>query len=218
MRARGVLATRARLRRRVLVLALAVLAVLVGPSVPSANADGAREGVGRAERHTAVLRASAAAGSVRGDGGLGLAVVHARSVRADNLALASAACDGCSATAISVQVVLADRAPTTVTVGNTALASTQGCTDCQATAIAYQFVVVVDGSLSLSAQGRAELRAIDREAEALARSGRPGPEVAAQAQALAGRVIDVLVGQLSVRPLVRVTRDHREHGGPGRDG
>lgn len=215
--AEPVVTPRGRLRlRRALAAAAAALVVLAGTGLTSAAADPGRRSDGPAvERHTVVLPATARAGLVRGDGGLGLAVFHAASVHAENVAFASASCDGCAATAVSLQVVLADRGPTQLTVGNAAVATTAGCADCEATAIAYQFVVAVDGWARLSEVGRSQLREIDRQAQALARSGQPGPQVQQAAQSLAARVLEVLVGQLSVWPQVRVTRDHHEHEGRG---
>lgn len=60
---------------------------------------------------------------------------------ADNAAAAWASCTGCRATAVSLQVILTQRA-STVRAANRALAVTAACTDCHASAAAYQFVVV----------------------------------------------------------------------------
>lgn len=226
MRARGVLATRARLRRRVLVLALAVLAVLVGPSVPSANADGAREGVGRAERHTAVLRASAAAGECSrrrgaGAGGRPRALGPGGQPRLGQRRLRRVLGDRHLRAGRARRPGADHRHRRQHRPGEHAgVHGLSGHGDRLPVRRRRRRVAEPERA------GPRRAAAIDREAEALARSGRPGPEVAAQAQALAGRVIDVLVGQLlgpaagprHARPSARRTRPRRLTESPGRPG
>jgi hypothetical protein len=153
------------------------------------------------------------AGAERGKGGLALHLTSKDAVVAGNLALATSSCDGCHATAIAFQVVVADKAPTSLDLGNLALANNTGCADCEADAFAYQFVLAFDGGARLTGQGRRELDRIDRALGRLARSGSAAEEIQAATEGYALQVADILSAELRVRPVVRkgVKKQH----GPG---
>ena len=111
------------------------------------------------------------AGAERGKGGLALHLTSKDAVVAGNLAVATTSCDGCHATAISFQVVVADKAPSSLEAGNLAYADNTGCAGCEADAFAYQFVLAFDGNARITGAGRRQLDQVDAALRRLARSG-----------------------------------------------
>ena len=81
------------------------------------------------------------------------AVASLSSGPASNRATAAALCEGCRATAVAMQVVLADATSGAVDVANQALAVTEACRRCRADAYAFQFVVAALGRVELSGRG-----------------------------------------------------------------
>jgi hypothetical protein len=142
-------------------------------------------------------------GAERGKGGLALHLTSKDAVVAGNLALATTSCDGCHATAISFQVVVADKAPTSLKAGNLADADNTGCAECEADAFAYQFVLAFDGNARLTGAGHRQLEQVDAALGRLAKSGRPADELQVAVNAYADQVIGVLSSELRVRPVVR---------------
>jgi hypothetical protein len=153
-------------------------------------------------------------------------------VSAENLALATANCDGCTAVAVAFQVVVARRATGTVAPSNLALAVNDACDHCNATAIAYQFVVVSDERVWLTRDAQRKLDRIRRELRRLVHSKATVQELDARAAALAVRVGAVLADGITSHrhDRVRVQRDsdhrdddrrgsraQRDPRGPGRD-
>jgi hypothetical protein len=148
-------------------------------------------------------------GTERGRGGLALHLTAKDRVTAANLAVASTTCDGCHATAISFQVVIADKAPSLLHVGNVAYADNEGCADCASDAYAYQFVLAFNGNARITGAGRRQLDQIDAGLAWLARSGGSAKKTQAAVDAYAAQVIGVLSTELRVRPVVRkVTKHH----------
>ncbi|MEO7236862.1 MAG: hypothetical protein ABIW80_16005 [Lapillicoccus sp.] len=152
------------------------------------------------------------AGAVRGAGGLEVHLTSRQAVRATNLALATTTCDDCRATAVSFQVVVADRSPDSIDVGNLAYAGNEGCARCDSVAVAYQFVLADAADVRLSADGRRRLERIDAALGALARSGTSVVEVQRTADGYAQQVLDILATEVHARPALR--KDVRHTGGP----
>ena len=152
-------------------------------------------------------------GAERGKGGLALHMTSKDAVSAGNAAVATSSCDGCHATAISFQVVVADKSPTSIDVGNVAYANNEGCASCEADAFAYQFVLAFDGDASITWAGRLKLARIDLALFRLARSGSSADQIQAAVDGYAAQVVDILSSELRVRPVVRkgVQKQH----GPG---
>lgn len=147
----------------------------------------------------------------RGRAGLAYHETRAKQVTATNAAVAYASCDGCRAVALSFQVVVADGAPTTLDVGNLAVALNENCEGCEAVAVAFQLVLASDRNLVLTGRGRYEIDRLRHELRALARSDRPVAEIQTTAEAMMGRVADVLASELKVRPKVRCAHDIDHH-------
>lgn len=152
-------------------------------------------------------------GADRGKGGLALHLTSRDAVVAGNAAVATSSCDGCHATAISFQVVVVDRAPTSLDVGNVAYADNEGCTACAADAFAYQFVLAFEGDATLTGTGRRGLARIDVALSQLSRSGAGPDQIQSEVDGYAAQVIDLLSAELRVRPVVR--KVVQKHHGPG---
>jgi hypothetical protein len=150
-------------------------------------------------------------GQVRGSGGLELHLTSRPDVRATNTAVAMTQCDDCRATAVSFQVVLADRGPTSVYVGNLAYAANTSCARCDSVAVAYQFVLLDGSDAQLSPAGRRRLDLIDAALRDLARSGAPAEDIQSAADGYASQVLDVLATDVHERPTIR--KDVRHTGG-----
>jgi len=149
-------------------------------------------------------------GAERGKGGLALHMTSKDAVSAGNAAVATSSCDGCHATAISFQVVVADKAPTSLQVRNLAIADNTGCAQCEADAFAYQFVLAFNGNARITGAGRRQLDQIDAALGRLAKSGRSADELQGAVAAYADQVLGLLSSELRVRPVVRkaVTNKH----------
>jgi hypothetical protein len=150
-------------------------------------------------------------GAERGRGGLELHLTGKDHVVAGNLAVASTSCDRCHATAISFQVVVADRAPSAIDAVNVADADNFGCTDCEADAFAYQFVLAFQGNARITGAGRHQLDQIDAALSRLARSGGSAADTQKAVQGYADQVFTVLSNELRVRPVVRKVVTTRGH-------
>jgi hypothetical protein len=141
-------------------------------------------------------------GADRGKGGLALHLTSKDNVVAGNLAVATTSCDGCHATAIAFQIVVADKAPASLDVGNAAIADNEGCAYCVADAFAYQFVLALDGDARITGSGRRQLEHVDAALRRLARSGGSAEEIQAAVEGYADQVDRVLSTELRVRPVV----------------
>lgn len=117
-------------------------------------------------------------------------------VNPGNLAYAHAVgCEGCQAVALSFQIVLVQEPPEQVVPENVALSLNENCNTCVAAAGAYQFVVG-GHPVRLTGSGRQQLHRISDQVDALRWSGVTGPEMVAQADALADQVQSVLKAEL----------------------
>lgn len=148
----------------------------------------------------------------RSSGGLRYSETRQKSVTANNLARATTTCDGCVATAISFEVVVASGGPKTIEANNTAFAANVGCTRCSSTALAYQFVVSNDQLTYLTPAGRFKLAMIGANAAALARSGGSPATIEAKAEAYADQVRSVLARDLRTLPVLHRSFRHAERG------
>ena len=102
----------------------------------------------------------------------------ADSITSANLALAQpSGCTGCEGIAVAYQAVVVTGNPSDVTPTNAAIAVNTECTSCGAFAYAYQYVVSADRGTHLSSTGKAKIKDIRAEANRLARSGLPYPEL-----------------------------------------
>lgn len=153
-----------------------------------------------------VVELSGAADQAGHAAGLHYHQTHADEVTATNVAVAHTTCDGCRAVALSYQVVVADRGPTSIDVANVALALNEDCEGCESLAQAYQLVVATDDRAWLSGSGQRELAQLRRDLRTLARSDEPLEQVQVQATALMDQVTATISDHLRVRPQVR--RDH----------
>jgi hypothetical protein len=177
-----------------------------------ASADGLQE---RAFADQQVVDLGGAADQSGRAAGLHYHQSHADDVTATNLAVAHTTCDGCRAVALSFQVVVADRGPTSLDVTNVALALNEECTRCESLAVAYQLVLATDDRAWLSGAGHRQLAQLRGELRALARSDAPLEEVRSRAEALMSDVIAAVSGNLRVRPQVRCDQAlHREAADP----
>ncbi|HEY2878492.1 hypothetical protein [Nocardioides sp.] len=138
-------------------IAVATIAGLVILSASGAEARGPRPaGPVRVD-----LSASAhpiGAGNRYADTAHRVNTVRGVTTHAATTATASAICRGCSAEAISVQVLYLDRSPT-MRLDNVAIAWTQGCASCNATAVSLQVVVVSRPGSLITANRAAALNA-----------------------------------------------------------
>ena len=151
------------------------------------------------------------AGAQGGKGGLELHLTGKNRVVAGNVAVATTSCDGCHATAISFQVVVADRAPSDIQAGNAALADNSGCAACEADAFAYQFVLAFEGNARMTGAGRHQLDQIDAALSRLAQSGGSATDTQAAVDGYAAQVVTVLTNELRVRPVVKKLATKRGH-------
>ena len=94
-------------------------------------------------------------------------------------------CTGCEGIAVAFQAVVYKGSPSTIAPQNVAAAVNSNCTSCAAFAFAYQYAVKSDERLSPDA--RAEIRSIEDEAQQLADSGLPYPDLDARLHDLADR-------------------------------
>jgi hypothetical protein len=143
----------------------------------------------------------------RSASGLAFHETRARDVTATNAAVAYTSCDGCRAVSLSFQVVVADRGPTNLEVGNLALAMNENCSSCESVAVAYQVVLASDRDLVLGPAGRREITHLRDQLRRLARSDLPVAEVQSGAEAMMAQVADVLAAELHVRARIRHAHD-----------
>jgi putative peptide zinc metalloprotease protein len=159
--------------RRVVAPLIAFLLCLAAPAV--AGSPQHRVEASPTVDGTAVHRADVQATRTGGD-----------TVDAGNAAVANPHdCTGCEGIAVAFQAVIYKGSPSTITPENLALAVNSNCTRCGAFAFAYQYAVNSDEKLSPDA--RAELRAIEDEAQQAADAGLPYPDLDAKLHDLAQR-------------------------------
>jgi putative peptide zinc metalloprotease protein len=115
-----------------------------------------------------------------------------------NIAFAWGSCQGCSTIATSFQVVLVTGDPSVVTNQNYAIAINWECVDCQTLAAAFQWVKSTGGQFHFSPEGQRALASIRADLYRLMSRAdtMTVAEVAAELDALAVRVAQVLVDEL----------------------
>lgn len=192
MRTRGLL--------RLAASVAAVAAVVVAQQLPAEAKSTRSPGTATFDDRQVVQLTRA--GVERGRGGLALHLTSKDQVVAGNLAVATTTCDYCHATAISFQVVVADKAPASLDVGNAAIADNEGCAFCVADAFAYQFVLAFNGDARITGSGRRQLEQIDAALRRLARSGASSEDIQTAVDGYAAQVDSVLTSELRVRPVV----------------
>jgi hypothetical protein len=141
----------------------------------------------------------------------GLQVAPADAVRSANLASATAACSGCHATAVAVQVLFVSGDPGDSVRTNAATSGNYACSPCSTFAYAWQYVVQTEGPVSLSWAGRVRIAELRREIAATAASvtvGDPASaeELAARLDEIAAQVRSAVDADLSAAgaPVTRV--------------
>jgi hypothetical protein len=175
-----------------LLASLAVLALVLGVAQP-AMAGTSPQGL-----HSSVFAHTSQDQPTDTEVGFALAQSDHQAVTVVNTARAfSHDCDGCQATAVAFQVVLASGA-TTLVLTNTATAVNLDCVSCTTVAIAEQWVADdVGGSIELTPAGQVELGQV--HAELVALTGQPGA-LTGQVLALASQVSLILDQELVVVP------------------
>src|SRR3954464_14444576 len=104
-------------------------------------------------------------------------------------------CTGCEGIAVAFQAVVYRGSPSTIAPENVAAAVNSNCTSCGAFAYAYQYAVNSDEKLS--ADARAEIRAIEDEAQRDVDAGLPYPDLDAKLKDLADRFKAAVDGGLT---------------------
>jgi hypothetical protein len=121
----------------------------------------------------------------------------AKTASLHNVATAWSNCGGCRSTSVSVQLIVT-RSSTSLTARNDALAVNVNCSSCATAAAAYQLIVVTDNKdHTLSARGRAQLKALALELAAQLQPASKSKAAArvAQAERLGGPRLDALIKQ-----------------------
>ena len=199
--------TASRRRFRVLALLVATLLSVVGLAAPAQAAGYGPSSI----NYSRVVDLSGHSRQVRGNGGLTYVETMQKKVTANNLARATTTCDGCKATAVAFEVVVASRGKS-LTANNTALALNTECTRCSSTALAYQFVIATDRLTLMTVKGRIKLALINVKLSALARSGCSPETVQARAEAYADQVRTILAEELRTFPQLRRSFKHVDRG------
>ncbi len=197
-----------RTRFRVLALTVATLLSVAGFAAPAQAASLGPSTI----NYSRTVDLSGKSGQVRGSGGLTYAETLQKKVTANNLARATTTCNGCKATAIAFEVVVASGAPTDLTANNTALALNTKCSRCSSTALAYQFVVSNDRWTFMTVSGRIKLSLINVKLAALAKSGASPETMQAKADDYAAQVRSILAQDLRTFPTFRRAFKHVDLG------
>ncbi len=113
-----------------------------------------------------------------------------------NAAVAVGSCSECRTVAIAFQVVLAMGDVDELTPTNLALALNVDCTSCDTAAFAYQFVTGTGGPVHFTAQGNRRLAELRRRLRGLRDAGLSDDQLAAELDAVADELRDVLVREL----------------------
>ena len=123
--------------RRKAGIALAAAAVVV--TLSASTVAGADDGPSRSDLETASVAIPGTPGANAQDESTLYRRANSHAVRADSVATATSDCDGCSASAITLQIVYAHNARA-LTADNVATAWST-CTNCRATALSVQVVI-----------------------------------------------------------------------------
>ncbi len=123
--------------RQISGIVLAAVAAVV--TVSGSSVAGADDGPSRSDVETASVAIPGTPGANAQDESTRYRRANSRAVRADSVATATSDCDGCSASAVTLQIVYAHNART-LTADNVATAWST-CTNCSATALSVQVVI-----------------------------------------------------------------------------
>lgn len=121
-------------------------------------------------------------------------------VEARNLAVARSTGSRLRTTAVAFEIVLVNNAAGQARVLNHAITNSRYCANCDTTAVAYQFVLLSDESINISAAGMTALWTIRRQLRRLVDSPATGAQVIAETDALAALVRTVLAENTVARP------------------
>ncbi|MEA2248813.1 MAG: hypothetical protein QOH46_3342 [Solirubrobacteraceae bacterium] len=120
-------------------------------------------------------------------------------------------CTGCRAVAVALQAVIVTGNPSTVAPVNVGAAVNERCSSCATYAFAYQYVVSADDVDDLSWSARRTIWQLRREADDLARSGLPFPELDAQLRDVAARLKAAVDAEIERSGSKRRDRREEEH-------
>ncbi|MEA2289613.1 MAG: putative peptide zinc metalloprotease protein [Solirubrobacteraceae bacterium] len=197
--------------RRTLALLLAVAAAVLGAIAPASAQAQARDG------DTAAVAVNTTDGSTLFDLAFDIRKVTSDVVDQANEAIAYSSCTECRTVAISIQILLVQGSPTTVTPTNVAVAVNDQCTLCDSLALAYQFAVGGgDEPVTLTPRGWFQLQKIKRELRRLPIEELTDAEITERVDALMDQVGTILETELTVRPRRPERREReRERAPPG---
>src|SRR5436190_18235459 len=130
----------------------------------AASADADTSGAQGGGANNVVIVRSTADQSWHARAHLEVASVAGGTVASTNLADAqAAACTGCRASAVAVQVLFVTGDPNVYTPANVATATNGGCDACGTYAYAWQYLLQTSGPVYLSAAGRLEAQQLEQE-------------------------------------------------------
>jgi hypothetical protein len=115
-----------------------------------------------------------------------------------NYAKAQTWCNDCHTTAIALQIFLMGNVTAPTAAWNHSVAANSRCARCTTAAAAFQFVVISNAPVALSAAGAGQLAGLRAELEGIAASGGAPGDINAAATAVAGRVLGVLQREVHV--------------------
>ena len=173
------------MRRRLLILLLALLAAFGAPGLAQAESG----------------QNAAVAINTKDDSSLfrfAFAIRHVLNgvVDEQNGAAAYAQCNSCQTTAIAIEIVLVEAPASTVTPANVAVAENQNCTLCDTFASAYQFVIGTNGPVHFTEAGIKALHDIRKEIQSWGKQGLSNAEIKAKLPDVIARIEDILKNEL----------------------
>ncbi|MEA2322056.1 MAG: putative peptide zinc metalloprotease protein [Solirubrobacteraceae bacterium] len=198
--------------RRALALLLAVAATALGALAPAAaQAQEPRDG------DSAAVAVNTTDGTTVFELAFDIRKVTSEVVDQTNTAIAYSSCKECRTVAISIQILLVQGSPTTVTPQNVAVAVNDQCTLCDSLALAYQFAVGGGAEpVTLTPRGWFQLFKIKRELNRLPVQQLTDAEITTRVNALMDQVGTILDTELTTRPRRPQRRDdERERAPPG---
>jgi putative peptide zinc metalloprotease protein len=198
--------------RRALALLLAVAAAALGALAP-APADAQTQ----TGNDTSAVAVNTTDGATVFELAFDIRKVTSEVVDQTNTAIAYSSCKECRTVAISIQILLVQGSPTTVTPQNVAVAVNDQCTLCDSLALAYQFAVGGGAEpVTLTPRGWFQLFKIKRELNRLPVQQLTDAEITTRVNALMDQVGTILDTELTTRPRRPQRRDdERERAPPG---
>lgn len=174
--------------RRAAAIALAAVALVVGPASPATGASSGGD--------TSAVAINTKDGSSVFKLAFEIRRVTGEVVDNQNAAVAYASCTECQTVAISIQVLLIAGTPDTVTPENIAVALNENCTLCQTMASAYQFAVGVGTKTRFTPEGSKQIAELRRRLQDLRKSGKPIADIQAEVDAITADLAKVLSTEL----------------------